>query len=73
MSQPPERIDIDHRSTDAPVCPYCGYAERDAWEWQGEDGETDCGACEKPYYWSRFTRVTYSTSIPKEKPDGQES
>lgn len=65
-----ERLDINHDYTDFPVCPHCGYAEHDHWELRGEDGETDCNACGKPFLWARHTRITYSTSIPKEKADG---
>jgi hypothetical protein len=56
--------DTEHR--DEPICPYCGHAEKDAWEinfgpgLEG-DGETDCGECGKAYWISRHATITYST------------
>jgi hypothetical protein len=54
----------------SPVCPYCGYLMRDAWELSlgvglEGDGETTCGSCERDYYVSRHVSVSYTT---KEKP-----
>jgi len=45
-----------------PVCPYCGYTASDSWEWgNDEDGEHECGKCEKTYLWSRHVTVDWST------------
>lgn len=48
--------------TDHPTCPFCGYVERDWFEWgSDEDGENSCGRCDKPYLWSRHVSVNFST------------
>ena len=54
--------EYDHKYTHEPVCPHCGYVHRDSWEWHGDDGEYDCGSCEKPFSYSRQVSITYSTS-----------
>ena len=56
----------------APICPYCGVAERDAWEinfgpYGDGDTEIECGKCEKTYKAYRECTITYST----EKLDGK--
>lgn len=62
---------MTHRETDHtrhPVCPHCGHVERDAIEWligNDEDGETECGACDKPFRWSVHHSRTWTTT-PKE-------
>lgn len=33
-------------------CPYCGREDRDSWE-LGDDGENECGSCEKTYHYER--------------------
>lgn len=51
-----------------PVCPYCAYADVDAWEldFDGDDSiETDCGACDKTYIVVRHVSIEYSTRKPK--------
>lgn len=55
--------------TDFPVCPYCAYADVDAWELDidGDDSiETDCGACGHTYIVERHVTVEYSTRIYEE-------
>lgn len=55
---------IDHESTDHPVCPHCGVAHEDAFEWGGgcrDDGEHRCRYCARPFRWERDIRVTYTT------------
>ena len=59
-----ESFDTAHR--DAPICPHCGHAQRDAWEINfgpGIEGDTeiDCGECEKTFMVSRHSTITYST------------
>ena len=51
---------IDHEYTREPICPYCGYEKRDAWE-LSDDGETECGECEREYSFTRNVSVTWST------------
>lgn len=58
MSVPSES---DCLCTHDPVCPYCGTEQSDFWEVSGEDGEYECGECERTFMWSRYVEVTYST------------
>jgi hypothetical protein len=49
-----------------PICPYCGNAEKDAWDidfgdMEGEV-ENDCGKCGETYIITRNIEVTYTTS-----------
>lgn len=49
---------------DFPICPYCGYVDRNAWEVDfGTDdlAEIDCGSCEKTYTCVRHLSVSYTT------------
>lgn len=59
---------FDCTCTDVIVCPHCGYRHKDSWEIaDGDDyGETTCAKCEKPFQWSRFERVTYTTKTTTE-------
>jgi hypothetical protein len=54
-------------------CPYCGWKDRDSWEWGSgnveEDGTADCGECEREFYVSKSCSITYVT---KPKPMGPE-
>ena len=46
------------------TCPYCGYEDKDSWEFRGDDGEEDeviCPSCEETMLCSRNITVTYST------------
>jgi hypothetical protein len=50
------------------VCPWCGYVDRDSWEWEpsngpgGEgDGTHECGECEREFLVSRNISVSYSS------------
>ena len=54
---------IDHEYTDDPVCPYCGYQDKDwcEWLWTDEDGEQDCGSCSETYLWHAERSVTWLT------------
>jgi len=52
---------IDHVATSAPVCPYCGYEMRDAWELDYGPVEVECEHCEKPYEVTFEYIPTYST------------
>jgi hypothetical protein len=44
-------------------CPYCGWEYKDSWEFDQEEGTTECGWCEKEFNVTREIEVTYSTSI----------
>lgn len=55
--------DIEHEYTSDPVCPHCGHKHRDAWEWDSDgSGQTECGECEKPFFWERIVTIEYTTS-----------
>ena len=51
--------------TNQPICPYCGHAERDAWEidFNGMDGDAEhtCGHCGEDYFLSRHVDIYYSS------------
>ncbi len=53
---------IDHECTDEVVCPWCGYEHQDSWELSADDAEWECDECGKPFNYSRYVSVTYSTS-----------
>ncbi len=52
--------EIDHDNTREVVCPYCGYEEGDSWELP-DDGEHECGGCEKTFIYYRDVEVTYTS------------
>jgi hypothetical protein len=43
-----------------PVCPYCGYKHRDAWEWGGDDFH-ECHHCRRMFSFESIVDVTYNT------------
>ena len=52
-------------------CPYCGYIERDAWDWlRGEmecTEDWECPSCEQTSTLERYTEVSYTATVkPKE-------
>lgn len=52
--------------TDNPICPYCGYITKDAWEINfgpGLEGDTmlSCDSCDKEYFCSRICDISYTT------------
>lgn len=58
-------MSLDTEHTSHITCPYCGYEDRDSWEWnEGEegDGEHECASCGETMTVSRHVHVTYSTS-----------
>lgn len=60
----------------APVCPHCGYVEKDAWEWNfgpGLEGDTehDCGRCGEPFHCEREVSVYYTTAKAGHKESGK--
>lgn len=52
---------IDTQYTNEITCPYCGEELGDSWEY-GDNGEIDCGECEKEFYFNRDVDVTYCSS-----------
>lgn len=54
----------DHTDTMYPVCPHCGYKERDAWEWGSAYDSGDkawCGSCGREFFATRNVSVSWST------------
>lgn len=58
---------IDCEYTREIVCPHCGREQSDPNDITGdnEDGDTECGWCEKPFRWHRHVEITYSTEKQK--------
>lgn len=54
-----EPIDTEH--TSEVVCPHCGKAQSDSWEFKDSE-DVECGSCEKPFHVERHTSVTYTTT-----------
>jgi hypothetical protein len=57
-----------------PECPHCGWAHKDAWDWNLEEGspaEVTCEneSCEKPFCVTMHVAVTYSTRAPLDPAD----
>lgn len=53
--------------TAAPICPHCGYAERDAWEIDFSSRDTTtiwCESCGGEYLVTQHIEITYSTRKP---------
>lgn len=53
---------------DTPVCPFCGYPERDAWEIDfglDEDKTITCGDCGQEYGVQRLVSVSYKSFKPR--------
>jgi len=53
--------DIDCFGNHNCVCPYCGHQDRDSWELTEDSGTVECGACSRPYTYSRVVNIEYST------------
>lgn len=52
--------DFERSFTREVVCPYCGKEQSDSWE-LGDDGDMDCGYCEREFSYTRDVEVTYSS------------
>lgn len=57
-------------ANDWPVCPYCGYVDDGAWEYDfgpgiEGDGEVTCPDCGKEYDCERCVSVWYNTYARK--------
>lgn len=49
------------------VCPYCGTAQGDPWEFEDGDHETECQDCDRVFGFKATTEVTFESFVPKEK------
>lgn len=62
------RLDIDTTNENKAICPYCGYALSDSWEWgQGDHDGIECGNCCREFTLNVEARYYYSTYPSKEK------
>lgn len=60
---------IDTENTQEVICPHCGAVAAYGAELRGDEGEIDCGACDKPMRYTRYIDITYTTE--KVGGDGQ--
>lgn len=54
----------EHINKEYITCPYCGYKDRDSWEYSdgnGSDQKIECGNCENEFIMSFEVEVKYST------------
>ena len=51
----------DTTFTPLAVCPWCGYEDRDSFEF-GDSDDAHCGECERQYPVERCVEVSYSTT-----------
>lgn len=49
--------------TNEMICPYCGYENRDSFEYDDEEGDRECERCEREFEYSRAIEITYSTGL----------
>lgn len=54
------KTEIDHRGTDEIVCPYCGRAFPESYEFQ-DSGIENCDECGKDFRYRRDVLVSYTT------------
>jgi DNA-directed RNA polymerase subunit RPC12/RpoP len=50
---------IDDSCTDEIVCPYCGEIIFDSSDYDGDEGEIDCGECGKTFTYQREYSCSY--------------
>jgi len=65
--------EVETYSHDETICPWCGYAHSDAWEYfvdSDKDQETTCDSCGKSFVISRYESVSYTTRRCEDQ-DGQ--
>lgn len=58
-------MEINHKYTDEIVCPWCGYEERDSWDYPNSDDDIKCPECGKVFSMERQTEVLYNTERKK--------
>jgi len=54
--------EIKFYNTDAIVCPHCTHIFENSEEVHYISGEIPCEECEKTFYFTRHTKITYFTS-----------
>jgi len=53
--------EIYHEYEPLITCPHCGRKEEDSWEVNDDNGEMECGECDKKFSYERIVDVTYTT------------
>jgi DNA-directed RNA polymerase subunit RPC12/RpoP len=53
---------VEHEYTKNITCPYCGYEDKNSWEYREESGDIECPDCGKKFHYNRNVDVTYCTS-----------
>lgn len=53
--------EIDCRYTQNITCPYCGWEDRDSWEFGQDTDDVQCGECEETFVCEPDIAVTYCT------------
>ena len=52
---------VEYSHEDDIICPYCGHAEMDSWEFGDSSGPHECSACGVTCYVVTDVSVTYSS------------
>jgi len=52
---------FDTEYTNELLCPYCQHPFAGAWELPYDNGEVECGECEKDFRYTRHIVIKYST------------
>lgn len=58
--------------TDAIICPYCGYEDKESSEYSEYDNSAFCGSCDKEFHLTVNVSVNYSTRKKEEVKKCQE-
>jgi transposase len=56
-------------STSDVICPYCGYRNKEAWDWcKDYESEHECGDCEKTFVaWGEASVTYYAKPLDLQK------
>ncbi|AFK87433.1 MULTISPECIES: hypothetical protein [Thermoanaerobacterium] len=55
-------MDYDTFQTEEMICPYCGYANPDSFEFGDNEGERECENCGKMFEYTREIEIRYTTT-----------
>lgn len=70
MSSKAELDELDLSHNPHPVCPYCGAVDYDAWEWNLDKDDHECGKCGETFT-AEGERITFWTTKKKlPQPEG---
>ena len=54
-----KKIELKH--SNEPICPWCEYKHRDAFEWEGDEGDMECEKCGRKFVYQRLKEISYNT------------